>query len=84
MSEKDKGAEQEPDWLDPANDRKTPYTDEEIEIFVEGFILGLDEPEWSSMKSELGEAKARKKIRAGIIRMDDKNPINLSTKGTTH
>jgi len=28
----------EPAWLDPANDRKTPYTDEEIELFVNDFI----------------------------------------------
>jgi hypothetical protein len=33
-SEKDN----EPDWLDPTNDRKTPYTDEEIEHFVDGYI----------------------------------------------
>lgn len=33
----------EPTWLDPANDRKTPYTDEEIELFVDGFIEGFPE-----------------------------------------
>ena len=32
----------EPEWLNPANDRKTPYTEKEIDIFVEGFITGLD------------------------------------------
>lgn len=37
--EKDNG----PDWLDPANDRKVPYTDEEIEEFVNGFIEGFPE-----------------------------------------
>jgi len=25
----------EPDWINPANDRKTPYNDEEIELFVD-------------------------------------------------
>ena len=30
-----------PDWMNPANDRKTPYTDEELELFVDGFIRGL-------------------------------------------
>ena len=84
MSKKNKSTDKEPSWLDPANDRKTPYTDEEIEILIEGFILGLDEQEWSAMKSELGEKNARKKIRAGIIRMDERNPINITSKGTVH
>ncbi len=35
MNNKD---DNEPAWLNPANDRKTPYTDEEIEQFVDDFI----------------------------------------------
>lgn len=42
MKKKSKNGK-EPDWLDPANDRKTPYTDEEIEQFVDGFIEGFPE-----------------------------------------
>lgn len=38
-SEKD----DEPDWLDAANDRKTPYTDEEIEHFVNNYIEDFPE-----------------------------------------
>ena len=37
------GNDDEPAWLDPANYRKTPYTDEEIELFVDGFIEGFPE-----------------------------------------
>ena len=33
----------EPDWLDPANDRKTPYTEEELKEFAEGFMDILSE-----------------------------------------
>ena len=29
----------EPDWVNPANDRKTPYTDEELELFVDFYLL---------------------------------------------
>ncbi len=83
-SKKDKGSDNEPDWLNPENTRKTPYTDEEIDTFVEGFILGLDDQEWSSMKLELGEEKAREKIRAGFIKMDERNLINLTPKGPVH
>ncbi len=28
----------EPDWLDPKNDRKTPYTEKELDMFVYGVI----------------------------------------------
>ena len=82
MRKKDKGVDKEPDWMNPANDRKSPYTDEEIDLLVEGFILGLDDQEWLSMKSELGEEKAREKIRAGIVKMDERNLINLTPKGS--
>ncbi len=82
MRKKDKGADKEPDWMNPANDRKTPYTDKEIETLVEGFIRGLDDQEWLSMKSELGEEQAREKIRAGIVKMDERNLINLTPKGS--
>jgi len=32
-----------PACFDPANDRKTPYTDEEIEMFVNDFIIEFPE-----------------------------------------
>ncbi len=28
-----------PQWLDPKNDGKNPYTDEEIEMLVDGFMV---------------------------------------------
>ena len=84
MSKKDEDKDWEPDWMNPANDRKTPYADEEIELFVDGFILGLDDHEWLAMKEELGEAKARQKIKAGIIHMDPKNLINITPDGAVH
>ena len=37
MDMNDNGPDKEPDWMNPANDRKTPYTDEEIDTFVAGF-----------------------------------------------
>ena len=51
MNKTDDGSAKEPDWMNPANDRKTPYAEEEINTFVEDFILGLDDQEWLSMKS---------------------------------
>ena len=74
----------DPDWLNPANDRKTPYTDEELDEFVYGFIRGLDKAEWSALKAKFGEDEARKNIRAGIIASDERNLINLEPKGGVH
>ena len=84
MSKWDADTDWEPDWVSPANTRKTPYTDEEIELLVDGFILGLDDHEWLAMKEEMGEANARKKIRAGIIQMDENNLINITPDGKVH
>ena len=33
----------EPAWLDPKNDRRTPYTEEELELLVDGFISSMDD-----------------------------------------
>lgn len=84
MNDNDEDSDKEPDWMNPANDRKTPYSEEEIEIFVDGFILGLDDQEWMAMKSDLGEEKARENIRAGIVKMDERNIINITPKGSVH
>jgi hypothetical protein len=84
MNKTDDGSAKEPDWMNPANDRKTPYTEEEINTFVEDFILGLDDQEWLSMKSEYGEKKAREKIRAAIVKMDERNLLNLIPKGSVN
>ena len=79
-----KSSDEEPDWMNPANDRHTPYTEKEIDIFVEDFIRELEDQEWLSMKSELGEEKAREKIRAGIVKMDERNLANITPKGSVH
>ncbi len=84
MGESDNGDCKEPDWVNPKNDRKTPYTEEEIERFVEDFILGLDDNEWMSMKSKFGEKGARGKIRAGFVARDEWNLININPKGPVH
>lgn len=84
MSKKGEDKGWQPDWINPENDRKIPCTDEEIESFIDGFILGLDENEWLTMKEELGETKAREKIKVGIIHMDENNLINITPDGAVH
>ena len=72
-----------PDWMNPANDRKTPYTDEELELFVDGFIRGF-KGEWKSLKLKLGESMARQKIKDGFIAKDANNLLNIEPDGETH
>jgi len=74
----------EPDWMNPANDRKTPYTEDELEEFVEGFILGLDQDEWLDLKTKYGEHAAREIIKSGFIAGDDKNLINIEPNDEVH
>ena len=82
MSKTNKASDKEPDWRDPENDRKTPFTEEELDTFVEGYILGLDDQEWLSMKSQHGEQKAREIIRAAIGKRDENNLANMTPKGS--
>jgi hypothetical protein len=74
----------EPDWMNPANDRKTPYTEEELEVFVEGFIAGLEDDEWEIMKRKYGEKTARTLIKDGFRSQDENNQINLEPDETRH
>lgn len=61
----------EPAWLDPKNDRRTPYTEEELELFVDGFISSMDDIiDWKNMVNEVGEKRAREILKEGFRRMD--------------
>jgi len=82
MIKNDNGSDKEPDWMNLANDRKTPYTEEEIDTFVEDFILGLDEQEWLSITAEHGAEKAREKIRSAFVNMDENSLVNMMPKGS--
>ena len=84
MNENDNGSDIKPDWMNPANDRKTPYTEEEIDTFVEDFILGLDEQEWLLISAEHGEEKAREKIRTAFVNMDENSLVNIIPKGSVN
>ena len=72
-----------PDWLNPANDRKTPYTNAELELFVDGFIEGFD-VEWEDLKLKFGESIARQKIKDGFIAKDANNLLNIEPDGEAH
>ena len=49
----------EPTWLDPRKDRKTPYTDAELDVLANDFITGMaDTMAWHDLVAEVGEPRA--------------------------
>ncbi len=57
----------DPPWMDPANDRKTPYTEEELELFAEGFINDNIEL-WETLVKSHGQEAAVEKVKEGFRR----------------
>ena len=47
--------ENEPDWLGPANDRKTPYTDAELDRLASDFLaMNKDVAVWKALVAKVG------------------------------
>jgi hypothetical protein len=72
--------------LDPlifSNDRKTPYTDKELDLFVDGFIEGFED-EWEDLKLKFGELTARQRIKNGFIANDKNNLLNIEPDDEVH
>ncbi len=69
----------EPDWLyDKPSDSNEPYTDEEIELFVEGFIDAHgDTPAWKETVRKLGLEGARQQLRNGFKNTDTRKDRKL-------
>ena len=65
-----------PAWLNPSNDRTTPYSEEELDVFVKGFI-DSHKHQWRDLVSEMGENKAKEKIKDGFRKMDERHISNF-------
>jgi hypothetical protein len=75
----------EPDWLDPANDRKTPYTEEELNEFAQGFMEGMsDTAAVQRLIQQEGMEKAKKIVKAQFKKKDKYNLDNLNSDATSH
>lgn len=75
----------EPEWMNPANDRKTPYTEEELKIFAEGFAESMsDTKAYKDFQSEVGEENTIKVLKEQFREQDEKSPISKSHKGLNH
>ncbi len=68
-----------PSWIvDESLDRTTPYTEEELDLLVEGTLESIrDTASWKNLVDRAGEEEARRTLRSRII-MQDENARKLS------
>lgn len=61
----------EPDWLNPANERKTPYSEAELDVLVADFIaMNRDVAVWRSLIDAVGEQEATAVARQRLTARD--------------
>ena len=74
-----------PDWVDPANDRKTPYTEAELDMLAADFIaMNGDTPAWRVLVAEVGEQEAMAEVKKRLAARDPRNLINWNPIGAKH
>ena len=66
----------EPSWFEPSNDRTTPYTEEELDQFVKGFIYS-NPIKWKELVKIFGEEQAWNSIKDGFRKMDERHISNI-------
>jgi hypothetical protein len=75
----------EPDWLNPANDRKTPYADAELDRLASDFLaMNKDVAVWKALIARVGESKALAVVKQRLAARDPKSLINCHPGGSTH
>jgi hypothetical protein len=75
----------EPDWTNPANDRKTPYTEAELDEFVEGFLSSMEDVEkLQNMIEKDGLEKVKEHLKDSFRRQDKNNLSNININGFVH
>ena len=75
----------EPPWIDSSNDRKTPYTEEELEQFAEGFVSSMGDTEiLKSMIEKEGKEKVMEVVKERFRKKDERNLANMIVEGSVH
>ena len=75
----------EPSWLDPRNDRKTPFTDAELDVLADDFIARMaDTQTWQDLVAEVGEQQAREVVKQRLSSQDPNSLINWQPDGPLH
>ena len=75
----------EPLWLDPRNDRRTPFTDAELGVLADDFIARMaDTQAWQDLVAEVGEQQAREVVKQRLAAQDANSLINWQPNGPLH
>ena len=75
----------EPAWLDPSNDRKTPYSDAELDILTDDQIAMLaDTPAWRNLVADVGSQRAREIVKLRLASRDPNSLVNWQPSGPRH
>ena len=75
----------EPDRLDPSNDRKTPYSDAELDRLTDDQIAMLaDTPAWRNLVADVGNQRAREIVKLRLAGRDPNSFANWQPSGPRH
>ena len=75
----------EPDWLDPANDRRMPYTDAQLDRLASDFLaMNKDVAVWKALIAKVGALEALAFVKQRLAARDPKSLINWRPSGSTH
>ena len=75
----------EPSWLNPSNDRKTPYSDAELDRLTDDQIALLaDTPAWRNLVADVGTQRAREIVKSRLAGRDPNSLVNWKPIGPGH
>lgn len=79
------GEDWEVAWLKECNDRKTPYSEAELDRFVEDFIASMDDVQaLTEMIESQGIDKVKSLLKERFRSQDENNLINMHVSGPAH
>ncbi len=82
MAKKDNPKNDEPEWLNSTKDRKVPYTDEQVALFVDGFVeSNSDVQAWIDLVQDVGDTKARQILKERFLAQDEHSLVNWTPFG---
>ena len=75
----------EPDWLNPANDRRTPFTDAELDRLASDFLaMNRDVAVWKALIARVGEIEALAVVKQRLAARDTNSLISWLPIGSMH
>jgi hypothetical protein len=72
-------------WLKECNDRKTPFTEAELDRFAEDFLASMgDVQALTEMIDSEGIDKVKSLLKQRFRRQDENNLVNMHVTGPAH